>query len=347
MLDKSNSWIRLVVAVGLIASLGVAGSAFAQSAPVVRVEPTATTISQGQVVTIQIRIDNVTNLGGAEIHLAFNSNVLEVIDADPAQDGVQIANGGMLSPDFTASNSADNSLGTIDYDVTQVNHAGVNGSGILAIISFRGKAVGVSPITFRGIQAAPTGVVLGDAGGTAISSTTQSGSVTVSAGDVTLTPTPTPSVTPTGTIFTPTPTLTPSPTSTPGGGVAGKHVVRAGETLYCIGRAYGVSPWAIASVNGIYAPYRLYIGRVLTIPNVPWTNVPAGPTCPRQFQGTPPAVTVTPPPPVGCRAIHVVVPGDTLYAISRKYGVNLWTLGAVNNIYNLNLIYVGQRLCIP
>jgi LysM repeat protein len=43
----------------------------------------------------------------------------------------------------------------------------------------------------------------------------------------------------------------------------------------------------------------------------------------------------------------VVVPGDTLSAIARRYNVNVFTLGARNNIFNLNLIFPGQVLCIP
>ena len=334
-----SMWVRACLIAGLLGSLLLAGSAFAQGTTLVRIDPAATSIALNQTVSVSIKIDNVSNLFGAEVHLAFNPNVLEVIDADPGQAGVQITNGGMLVPDAVGQNTADNALGTIDFAISQIGRPGVNGNGTLAIISFRGKAPGTSPITFRGIQAAPTGVNLSDASGTPIASTTQSGSVTVSGGP-TLTPTPT--VTPGG------PTFTPTPSPTPGAGPAGRHVVRAGETLYCIGRAYGVTPWAIATTNRIYYPYRLYTGQVLTIPNVPWTNIPPGPTCPRQFAGTPPPVTVTPPPPPpGCRAQHVVVHGDTLYGIARRYGVNVYTLAARNNIFNLNRIYVGQVLCIP
>ncbi|HLF26588.1 MAG TPA: LysM peptidoglycan-binding domain-containing protein [Anaerolineae bacterium] len=331
-------WIRLGVIAGLLGSLMLVAPAFAQ-ATIVRVDPAATTIAQNQSVTVSIKIDNVTNLGGAEIHLAFNPNVLEVLDADQAQAGAQIANGGMLSPDFTALNMADNALGTIDFDVAQINKPGVNGNGTLVIINFRGKAGGTSPITFRGIQAAPTGVNLSDAGGLPIASSLQSGSVTVTSQVTPATPTPT---------NTPGPTPTPTPTGTPGSGTPGRHVVRAGETLYCIGRAYGVSPWAIATTNRLFSPYRLFVGQVLTIPNVPWTNIPAGPVCARQFPGTPPPVTPGPgPTPPGCRASHAVVRGDTLFGIARRYGVNIYTLAARNNIFNLNLIYVGQVLCIP
>jgi N-acetylmuramoyl-L-alanine amidase len=41
---------------------------------------------------------------------------------------------------------------------------------------------------------------------------------------------------------------------------------------------------------------------------------------------------------------HEVVKGDTVYKISKKYGVPMETIGNANNLANLNLIYVGQVL---
>jgi LysM repeat protein len=122
-----------------------------------------------------------------------------------------------------------------------------------------------------------------------------------------------------------------------------------------------VSPWAIASVNGLYWPYRLYIGQVLTIPAVPWVGMSPGPTCARQDGGTPPPATVTPGPtstpatvtpvptitPGACRAQYTVVAGDTLSSIARRYNVTVYMLAVRNNIYNINLIFAGQVLCIP
>lgn len=66
----------------------------------------------------------------------------------------------------------------------------------------------------------------------------------------------------------------------------GQHVVRRGETLYCIGRAYGVQPGAIAQANGLRRPFILFPGQLLNIPNVPWARIPAGPICARQFSTT-------------------------------------------------------------
>jgi len=66
--------------------------------------------------------------------------------------------------------------------------------------------------------------------------------------------------------------------------VLGKHHVAAGETLECIGRGYGVLPEAIAGFNHIDPNAELQIGQVLEIPAIRWTDIPAGPVCPPQFE---------------------------------------------------------------
>lgn len=117
------------------------------------------------------------------------------------------------------------------------------------------------------------------------------------------------------------------------------HTVRSGETLFCIGRAYGVDPWAIAAQNGIVNPNRIYPGTVLAIPDA-YKGLPPGRTCVRQC---PPYPT----PPCTCSFYHTVVSGNTLYAISLRYGVSMWRIAECNHILNLNYIRIGDRLCIP
>jgi len=146
-------------------------------------------------------------------------------------------------------------------------------------------------------------------------------------------PTPTLTLTP-----TPGPTPTPAPTVPPWS-ILGHHTVLPGETLYCIGRAYGVDPYAIATQNGILNPNTIPAGLVLAIPNVPRV-LPPGRVCPRQFNGG----TPTPP---GCRWYHTIVWGENLYRISLHYGVSMWAIAEVNHILNMNYIRAGDVLCIP
>jgi len=140
-----------------------------------------------------------------------------------------------------------------------------------------------------------------------------------------------------------------------------QHTVKPGEWIYCIARAYKVSPWSIASANAIPWPYWVYPGQVLTIPADPWYNIPpapVGPPCVAQFDpgpGWPPPPTptptpgpVTPPPPPVCRLWHPVMWGQTLSGIAWYYGTTIQAIQSVNPIItNPNLIYAGTTLCIP
>ncbi|MBN1886658.1 MAG: LysM peptidoglycan-binding domain-containing protein [Thermoflexales bacterium] len=161
-----------------------------------------------------------------------------------------------------------------------------------------------------------------------------------------------------------TATRTPTPVTPTGTSLTlalddlGVHIVLQGETLFCLGRAYGISPWAIARRNSLASPNALSAGQILNIPAEKWDNIPPGLACPRQFEppGVPGAAATALPtaapqspaaPPSACRAVHRVVSGDTLWSIARRYGGSPVSIGAVNGLNNLNLIFVGSSLCIP
>lgn len=152
------------------------------------------------------------------------------------------------------------------------------------------------------------------------------------------------------------PTPTPAPTATPTPAILGVHTVKAGESLYCIGRAYGISPWAIASTNYVPWPYTIFIGQQLKIPNVPWFNIPTGPICVKQFGDGVPAPTPSPttvpptpgptPVPGTCTQPYLIQRGDTLFGIASRFGVDMYDLAARNHIANINLIFAYTTICI-
>ncbi len=128
----------------------------------------------------------------------------------------------------------------------------------------------------------------------------------------------------------------------------GRHVVRAGETLFCIGRAYKVDPWAIALENGIIDVNHIHPDDILIIPNVPVT-LPPGHTCTPQF-GTSTSSPPSPAPACGsctCRQKHVIVTGQTLYRIAQQYNVDMATLTTCNCLVDPSYIRIGDTLCIP
>jgi len=109
------------------------------------------------------------------------------------------------------------------------------------------------------------------------------------------------------------------------------HVVRWGETLSSIALRYCTTTWAIAQWNGIANPNLIYAGQILVI----YPGYYAPYYCSPYY------------PAPGCPRVHYVQYGETLLGIARMYGVNVWDIARLNGIYNLNLIYAGQRLLIP
>jgi len=106
------------------------------------------------------------------------------------------------------------------------------------------------------------------------------------------TDTPEPSSTP---IPLPTfqPSVTPRPfTPLPPAPIIGQHVVQPGDTIFCIARAYGVLPVAIAQANGLSQTFFIRPGQVLQIPEVQWIDILAGPVCAAQFQSPFPGLVV-------------------------------------------------------
>jgi general secretion pathway protein D len=105
----------------------------------VRVVPASQQIEDGGSTTADIFIDNVTGLWGAEVQLRFDPTLVQ---------GVQIEAGSFPSPDFVVVNEVDNEAGIVNYAVAQLApKEPVNGSGVLASITFQGVSSGNSVLT--------------------------------------------------------------------------------------------------------------------------------------------------------------------------------------------------------
>lgn len=81
-------------------------------------------------------------------------------------------------------------------------------------------------------------------------------------------------------------------------------------------------------------------------PTAGTTPAPTAGTIPAPTAETTPAPTTTPPPPSTTQE-YVVQKGDTLGKIGQKFGVQWKDIASLNQIKNVNLIRVGQKLKIP
>ncbi len=124
----------------------------------------------------------------------------------------------------------------------------------------------------------------------------------------------------------------PPPPPPPTGG--GTYRVQPGDTLNLIAQRFGVSVASLIAANGIANPNLIFVGQVLTIPGGGPAPTPA-----------PTDVAPPPPPPTGDTQ-YTVRRGDTLWAISQRFGVTVDGLKAANGLVS-NTIFVGQVLRIP
>ena len=114
-------------------------------------------VGESLVITVEIR--RVENLMGAEVHVQFDPHFLQVEDAEPDTEGVEVAHGEFLKPDFIAINAGDNETGRIDYAIAQMPPlAPVEGSGDICRVQMKALASGTTGVTL-------TSVVLADPAG--------------------------------------------------------------------------------------------------------------------------------------------------------------------------------------
>ena len=100
------------------------------------------------------------------------------------------------------------------------------------------------------------------------------------------------------------------------------HRVRSGESLYTIGKRYGVSVDRLKAANGLRRN-TIRVGQELVIP----TRSSGGAAV---FEGK----------------VHRVRSGDTLSEIARRYGTTVSKLRSANGLTS-NRLRIGQELKIP
>lgn len=128
---KATISVLMILVLLLTASL-----AYAQQEARVYLEPVE---SAEGTLTVDVIIENVSDLYGAQFHLIYDPAVLSVQDLNANQNGIQIASGTLLSTDnsFVVANKVDEAQGKITFAVTLLNPAPpVNGTGPLARVTF-------------------------------------------------------------------------------------------------------------------------------------------------------------------------------------------------------------------
>lgn len=145
-------WMKLASIFGTLLALALMMlpiSARAAGAPQLRLSASKLQLKVGQKVTLDVLVEDAPQVYGADVRLVFDSEMLEVVDADKKVDGIQVKPGKFLDPKggFFLQYRVDNGAGMIDYALTLLNPAPpAEGDGVLMQITFRGKADGLATI---------------------------------------------------------------------------------------------------------------------------------------------------------------------------------------------------------
>ena len=124
------------------------------------------------------------------------------------------------------------------------------------------------------------------------------------------------------------------------------HTIASGETLYRLTVKYNVSAKAICDANPGLSAENFRIGQVILIPS----TAEAETTAPAETQSNTVVVNNNIPGPVEsrCRDMHKVKRKETVFSISREYGISEAELIAANpELKGENKIKKGTFLCIP
>ena len=148
----------------------------------------------------------------------------------------------------------------------------------------------------------------------------------------------------------------------PNGEVA-THVVEAGETLWSISQKYGIRLASLKSKNRIRKDSELRPGMILNLkeslkrgaeiptysepkPVVTSPAPPAPASQPKEEQAQQAPAQKVQQPQTPSYSFHTVSAGETLFSISKRYGMSVEDLKQLNSIGAQNLITIGQKLRI-
>jgi len=198
-------WVNAFSLLALLPLMVIPLPVTAQGPAVVHLRPASAEIAVGESIIVEIVVSNVSDLYGMDVQFLFDPNILQVEDANPSEEGVQLQPGSFLYPDFLVRNTVDNVVGKAWFALNQLNpREPVSGEGTIALVQFVGQAPGTSSVHF-------VYHLLGTRDGEAIETIAEDGEIIVRAGATA--PTQIPTDTPPPTI--PSPTNTSPPTKAP------------------------------------------------------------------------------------------------------------------------------------
>lgn len=146
---KHIGWTAICFGLLLVIFLS-AGAAQAQGVATLRCRLESEAILPDELTGLVIEVIDIRDLFGYQLKLNYSADLVEAVDEDPNREGVNLALGTFLSPDFVVLNQTDNANGVISLAMVQISPAPPkSGTGELAFVHLRGKAPGRVDFAFN------------------------------------------------------------------------------------------------------------------------------------------------------------------------------------------------------
>ncbi len=215
--------------------------------PSLYLNPASLTMEVGEMDTVQVWADGVGGVDLLSLEMTFDPLLVQVVDADPAAEGIQAAPGDLMG--LVLENRVEGNR--LIYHAAVQPGMAVKDAGILVSLPLRAIAPGITSLKMEQVAAQ-------DGAGNPVSVTPLTDGVVTITG-VAPSPTegsPLPS--------TPQPTVPATPVPTGVGGVY--YIVEPGENLFRIGLKFGTTAQAIAAANNIANPQQVRAGTMVLVP---------------------------------------------------------------------------------
>jgi hypothetical protein len=119
--------------------------------PVVGPRPQNLTLC-GSAQSMVIAVEDVTNMIGFEVVITYDPDVVQVVDANAGQPGVQVAVGSAFAGGFVGQNQVDTAAGRISLATILLGGDNVDGDVDLMTINWQPQSAGTSPVTLANVS---------------------------------------------------------------------------------------------------------------------------------------------------------------------------------------------------
>jgi hypothetical protein len=141
---------RIAAILTLLSLLLSAGSVSAQDPATVLFEPEHPAVEADEEIEVDVEVRDAEALFGVEITLKFDPEAVQVVDADPEADGVQVELGGLLEAEEVETNEVDNEEGEIRVAYGQQTPTEpADGDGVLLTLTLEGAGGGDAGLEFE------------------------------------------------------------------------------------------------------------------------------------------------------------------------------------------------------